>query len=194
MMKRKVLIGTLASALVLGGAFAVGATNNDGSNSVEGINQSENEMITIEEAKKTALKEVDGKVESIELERKRDKMLYEVEIEKDHRDYDVYIDASTGKLYSVHQDDDFDDDSDDYEKVDPSTINGNATETNEGTISQTEAVKIAEKAVNGKMYEIEKDEDDGFFKYEVELKTDHGEAEVEIDAVTGKVLEVEFND
>jgi len=44
------------------------------------------------------------------------------------------------------------------------------------------------------MIEISKDEDDGFIKYEVELKTDRGEAKVEIDASTGKVLEVEWDD
>ncbi|MCQ6274471.1 PepSY domain-containing protein [Bacillus sp. V3B] len=192
MMKRKVFMGTLATALVLGGAFAVGATNNE-SNLVEATNK--NEMITVEEAGKVALQEVDGKVESIELESKRDKVVYEVEVEKGHIDYDVYVDAHTGELYSVKQDDDFNDDNSiTYEKVDLSAANGNLTQTNEGTISQAEAVKFAEKAVNGKMHEIEKDEDDGFFKYEIELKTDRGEAEVEIDAVTGKILEVEFDD
>lgn len=185
-MKRKILVGTLASVFVLGGAFAVGATNNDRSDLVEGTNQSENKMITIEEAKKAALKEVNGKVESVELEGKRDKVLYEVDIEKDHIDYDVYIDAHTGELYSINQDDDFDDDD--------STVSGNQTQKNEGTISQSEAINIAEKATNGKMHEIEKDEDDGRIKYEIELKTDRGEAEVEIDAVTGKILEVEFDD
>ena len=147
-MKRKVLIGSLASVFVLGGAFAVGATNNDGSNSVEGTNQSENKIITIEEAEKAALKEVAGKVENIELlERKRDQMMYEVEVEKDHIDYDVYIDAHTGELYSVNQEDDFDDDDSVASKSDDdSTVNGNSRQTNEGTISQAEAINIAEKA------------------------------------------------
>ena len=44
------------------------------------------------------------------------------------------------------------------------------------------------------MVEIEKDHDDGLLKYEVELRTDRGEAEVDIDASTGKVLKVEFDD
>ena len=44
------------------------------------------------------------------------------------------------------------------------------------------------------MVEIELDEDDGFFQYDVELRTDRGEAEVEIDAITGNVLEVELDD
>ena len=61
-------------------------------------------------------------------------------------------------------------------------------------ISQDDAIAIAEKAANGKVVEIELDEDDGFLKYDVELRTDRGEAEVEIDASTGNVLEVELDD
>ena len=38
------------------------------------------------------------------------------------------------------------------------------------------------------------DEDEGLNKYEVELKTARGEAEVEIEASTGKALEVEWDD
>ena len=65
---------------------------------------------------------------------------------------------------------------------------------NKNTISQDDAIAIAEKAANGKVVEIELDEDDGFIKYDVELRTDRGEAEVEIDAITGNVLEVELDD
>ena len=68
------------------------------------------------------------------------------------------------------------------------------TNHHKNTISQADATAIAEKAVNGKVVEIEKDEDDDLIKYEVELKTDRGEAEVEIDASTGKLLDVEWDD
>ena len=44
------------------------------------------------------------------------------------------------------------------------------------------------------MVEIALDEDDRLIKYEVALKTTRAKAEVEIDAVTGKVLEVEWDD
>ena len=117
-MKRKVLIGTVVTALVLGGAFIVGASNNDDSNplraasdhSLNNTNKIDNEKITIEEAKTIALKEVNGEVESIELEQKLDKLLYKVKIAKDNVEYDVYIEASTGKVSSVNQDDNNDDD------------------------------------------------------------------------------------
>ena len=224
-MKRKVLIGTVVTALVLGGAFIVGASNNDDSNplraasdhSLNNTNKIENEKITIEEAKTIALKEVNGGVESIELEQKLDKLLYKVKIAKDNVEYDVYIEASTGKVSSVNQDDNNDDDKfDDHsaddkyddnndddivgddddsniKQKDSSAVNAINTQINE-TISQDQAIKIAEEAVNGKMTEIKKDQDDGILQYEVELGTDRGKAEVDVDVTTGKVLKVEFDD
>ncbi len=224
-MKRKVLIGTVVTALVLGGAFIVGASNNDDSNplraasdhSLNNTNKIDNEKITIEEAKTIALKEVNGEVESIELEQKLDKLLYKVKIAKDNVEYDVYIEASTGKVSSVNQDDNNDDDKfDDHsaddkyddnndddivgdddgsniKQKDSSAVNAINTQINE-TISQDQAIKIAEEAVNGKMTEIKKDQDDGILQYEVELGTDRGEAEVNVDVTTGKVLKVEFDD
>ena len=73
------------------------------------------------------------------------------------------------------------------------SVNANNTQIN-NTISQAQAIKIAEEAVNGKMTEIDKDQDDGLLQYEVELRTDRGKAEVDVDASTGKVLKVEFDD
>jgi uncharacterized membrane protein YkoI len=215
-MKRKVLIGTVVSALVLGGAFVVGASNNDDSNSsksttsnsLNSISKSENEKISIEEAETIALKEVKGIVDSVELKQKSDKVFYKVEVENDDLEYDVYIDAITGKVTSVNQDDqyndDFDDDQYDDDKNDDKyddnsddddslSVNANNTQIN-NTISQAQAIKIAEEAVNGKMTEIDKDQDDGLLQYEVELRTDRGKAEVDVDASTGKVLKVEFDD
>lgn len=221
-MKRKVLIGTVVSALVLGGAFVVGASNNDDSNSsksttsnsLNSISKSGNEKISIEEAETIALKEVKGIVDSVELKQKSDKVFYKVEVENDDLEYDVYIDAITGKVTSVNQDDQYDDDFDDDQydddknddkyddnsdddlvgdDDDSSSVNANNTQIN-NTISQAQAIKIAEEAVNGKMTEIDKDQDDGLLQYEVELRTDRGKAEVDVDASTGKVLKVEFDD
>ena len=61
-------------------------------------------------------------------------------------------------------------------------------------ITREEAIKIAEAEVDGKAYSFEKDEDDGRIEYEIELKTDRGEAEVEMDAASGKILEVDYDD
>lgn len=179
-MKKKILIGALGAAVLFGGAFVVSATNND--DFVKTVEQTKNTkaLLSVNEAEKIALQQVNGIVESIELERKSNKLMYEVEVEKADQDYDVYIDAYTGEIYAIDRDDDFDDDV--------------YTTSNQKIISKEEAIAIAEKKVNGKAVEIDRDEDDGFIKYEIELKTSRGEAEVEIDALTGNVLEVEWDD
>lgn len=182
-MKKKLVIGTLSAALLFGGAFAVGATNNDAGKKVEEKTNNPKTVLSTDEIEKIALQEVAGIVEEIELERKADKVVYEVDIEKDHIDYDLHIDAYSGEIYSIDRDDHDDDNN---------LSNNNHNSKN--AISQADAAAIAEKTVNGKVVEIEKDEDDGFYKYEVELRTDRGEADVEIDAVTGKVLDVEWDD
>jgi uncharacterized membrane protein YkoI len=181
-MKKKMLIGTLSAALVFGGAFAVGASNNDDGGKVNAKANNIKTFLNIDEVKKIALQEVNGVVEDIELENESNKAVYEVEIEKNDIDYDLYIDAYSGEIYSVDQDD-FDDDN-----------LSNSNQNSKNIISQADATAIAEKAVNGKVIEIEKGEDDGLIKYEVELKTDRREAEVEIDASTGKVFDVEWDD
>ena len=186
-MKKKMVIGTLSAALVLGGAFVVGASNNDGISKVADPANNTKTFLSTDEIKKIALQEVDGIVEEIELDNESGKAVYEVDIEKDDIDYDLHIDAYSGEIYSVDRDDDNDDDDDDDNF-------SNSNQNNKNIISQVDATAIAEKAVNGKVVEIKKDEDDGFIKYEVELSTDRGEAEVEIDATTGKVLEVEWDD
>ena len=179
-MKKKLLIGTLGAALVFGGALAVSATNND---DVSKTNKTkvEKTFLSTDEVEKIALQKVNGVVEEIELERESGKVVYEVDIEKDDIDYDLHIDAYSGEIYSIDRDDDND-----------NLSNGHQNSKN--IISQADAIAIAEKAVNGKVVEIEKDEDDGLIKYEVELKTDRGEADVEIEASSGKVLEVKLDD
>ncbi|WP_428911247.1 PepSY domain-containing protein [Niallia sp. Krafla_26] len=178
-MKKKILISTFGAAIIFGGAFAVGASNLDDNNKmVKDLNRQE--MLSATDAEKIALQEVDGVVEEIELEKEKNRLVYEMDIDKDGVDYNLYLDAYTGEVYSVNRDDHDDD------------FNSNPTSRN--MISQSEAIAIAENAVNGKMKEIDRDEDDGFYKYEVELRTDRGEVEVEIDAVTGKILEVEMDD
>ena len=180
-MKKKMMIGALSAVFVLGGAFAVGASNNDSGNKVDAkVNQAKT-ILGYDEVKKIALQEVDGVIEDIELERKGNTAVYEIEIEKGNIDYDLHIDAYSGEIYSVDRDDDDDDDDNNFVNY-------------ENIISQSDAIAIAEKAVNGKMKEIKLDEDDGLLKYEVELRTDRGEAEVKMDASTGNVLEVELDD
>ncbi|MDQ0245183.1 putative membrane protein YkoI [Bacillus fengqiuensis] len=181
-MKKLVPI-TLAAALILGGSMAVkqGFAQKDDQQKVE-VKQT-NEVIGMEKAKAAALKRVNGMVESIELESKNGRTYYEVDINKDKKDYDIYVDAYTADILKVEENN-FDDDRDDQV----------STPTTEALLSQREAMAIATKQGAGNVVKIELDEENGRYEYEMEVKTDKGEADITIDAETGKVLELELDD
>ena len=181
------MIGTLIGAVVLGGAVAVGANNSD-----DAAKEIKKEMISIDKAESVALKEINGKVEDVELEREHQRMVYKIDIDDksfDDDDREVYVDAYTAEVLGVE-----DDDEDDSYKKSGQKSATNSTATNKNEISQDEAVKIAEKAVNGKVHKIEKEYDDGRIKYEFELHSDKGEVDVEIDSLTGDILEMDYDD
>lgn len=183
-MNKQFAVISLAGALLLGGAIAAGAADTNEKGSTGSKTEAEQDLITVEEAKKIALSEAEGRVESIELERVKGKQYYEIDIVNGEKDFDIKINALDGKVISINKERDDDDDNDQSEKE----ING------EKIISEQNAIEIAEKEVNGMMKEIEIDEDDGQILYEVELQTNKGEADVDIDAETGKVLKVELDD
>lgn len=183
-MNKQFAVILLAGALLLGGAIAAGAADTNEKGSTGSKTEAEQDLITVEEAKKIALSEAEGRVESIELERVKGKQYYEIDIVNGEKDFDIKINALDGKVISINRERDDDDDNDQSEIE----ING------EKIISEQKAIEIAEKEVNGMMKEIEIDEDDGQILYEVELQTNKGEADVDIDAETGKVLKVELDD
>ena len=102
----------------------------------------------------------------------------ELELELDE---DTPIHASK-EVYVDKQDDD----------VNPDTTS-TVLKSNELLIRE-KAIQIAEKAVNGKVYNFETDEDDGQVEYELELMTDHGEVEIEINARSGEIIEIDYDD
>ncbi|WP_078434141.1 PepSY domain-containing protein [Metabacillus halosaccharovorans] len=171
---KKLMTISLAAVVVLGGAVAI---NNS-------YAQENNETIGIDKAKEAALKKVDGVVESVELENQNGQPVYEVEIDKDQKDYELYIDATTAKINRV--DEKVDDDNDD--DVNSKNVS------NKAIITEKEAIEIAKTKIDGELHEIELDEDDGRYVYDMEFKTSSGEAEITIDAETKEILEFELDD
>lgn len=92
MLKKRWMIGLLAGCLAAGGfsynAFA--KENNEQTQSV-----SETGGLTEQEAESIAKTVVDGTVDDIDRDIYNGKEAYEVEIEKDGEDYDVYVDIKT---------------------------------------------------------------------------------------------------
>ncbi|MCM3452666.1 PepSY domain-containing protein [Heyndrickxia oleronia] len=61
-------------------------------------------------------------------------------------------------------------------------------------ITAEQAISIAKKEIDGTVTKVEKDEDDGIIKYEVELQSNQGEVDIDIDANTGKIIEIDYED
>ncbi len=198
MNKHKLWIGSLSAAVLLGGS-AVAASGNVNGQSVQttpasttqSVSQNQNstgKMLNASQAKALALKAADGKVDDVDLERRNGQTFYEIEIDrKGKNDVVVRLDAYTGKILAVVDDEDYDDD-DDYEgTVTGNTSNNSAAKQVKLTASQASNIAL-KQVTGGKVTKVELDHDDGRYVYEIELRTAQGEADVDIDANTGKVL------
>lgn len=93
-MNKKIWIITAATVALLGTGSVIAAQTSG--------------IISKSKAKEAALKQVNGVVEEIDLERERGKLVYEIEIERSGKDDDatVIIDAKTGETLAVYDDDD----------------------------------------------------------------------------------------
>lgn len=195
MMNKKIWIGVVSVTLALGamGGAATAASNTK-------------TLIGKAEAKKVALKHVEGRIDGVDLERNQTGIFYEVEVERGaYKDeVDVHIDAYSGKLLGIYDSDDDDDD----RRAAQATTAPAGTASNAGTVNQpaaspststgTTVLKTAEQAgaiavakVGGTVVKVQRDRDDGRIIYEVDLRITGGKAEVEVDAATGKVLSVD---
>lgn len=170
MLKKRWMIGLLAGCLAAGGfsynAFA--KENNEQTQSV-----SETGGLTEQEAESIAKTVVDGTVDDIDRDIYNGKEAYEVEIEKDGEDYDVYVDIKTKQA-----------------------LNDPLKEKKEQVVlTKEEAEQIALKQTAGTVTESKLDEDDGAYIYEIEVQTKQGtEAEFDISAKDGRIMKQELDD
>jgi uncharacterized membrane protein YkoI len=80
------------------------------------------------------------------------------------------------------------------ESDDDDDSNSSSTQsTNTSTISIEEAAKIATNEVNGKITEVEKEMEHGRLEYKFEIQSDQGEVDIRVDAETGKITRVKFD-
>lgn len=164
-MKRKLFITGVAGAIILGGAIGVGAVSSE-------------PAISFEKAKEAAVNQVNGTIESIELEEDDGLLKYDIEVNGSDRgdDKEVEVDAASGKVMNVEDDRDDDDRGDRVNK--------------QVNISHEKAINIALKSVPGKVTEAELD-DDGY--YEIEVQHNNQEVELKVDADSGKILGKEID-
>ncbi|WP_144941702.1 PepSY domain-containing protein [Paenibacillus sp. 32O-W] len=207
-MKKKLAAGILSVVLVTGGAMAVHASVSQAAEPQVKA-QEQRSMLTEEQAKQIALnkKHIPGaEVTSVELQQQDNFQYYKVHLERDRLGFDVYLNAYTGNIlkvvkywdgvsygdpkidfvkykdnpdryYNYHYKKD-----DDVAKMTPS-------------LSAEQAAEIVKSQISGAVItEIELDEEDNRLVYEIEVIADYNEADVTIDASTGKVLSIDWDD
>ena len=125
--------------------------------------------ISKEEAKQIATEQYPGTVTEVERERENGKEVYEMEITGDEYKYELKLDANTGKIVKL----------DEKEKVQKQINKRSAFYT-----------KFDQAALFGN----DSPYDDGMTYYEIEITADKGEVEVEVNAYTGEIIKISYDD
>lgn len=152
-----------------------------------------------------------GEITELELERENGQLVYEVEIEGPEGEYEMKLDASTAEIVKLEekrkraskdgqQSEQANDVSD--EKIQQASPHSeqaskqkkDAELSENARISIEEAKEIALNEIPGTIDEVALDREDGLLVYEIEIKTNNGEAEVEVDAYTGEVVMISWDD
>lgn len=186
-------IGMMAGAVILAGAVGTGVYHTEASSGKEP------ELITAatlstEEAQAKLQEEYQGTIKELELDEEGNKLYYEAEIiGVDHdQEYEVKMDAETGEIVKEQVE---------GIELEEKQSGENAGNKNDAAPSQhpdyfidaRHAIDIATEAFGGTVVKYELDRDDGRMIYELELYNHQQEAEMDIDAKTGKILFMEID-
>ena len=131
--------------------------------------------ISEQQAKDIALKEAQGgQITKFKLDRENGRMVYEIEVMDGNIEKDYEIDAETGAIVKLEQE---------------QKNYGNNNSVNNPKISYEQAKEIALKSSkNGKFKEIELKHKNGVLVYDVEIAEGFMDREFLIDANTGAIL------
>ncbi|WP_152657934.1 PepSY domain-containing protein [Oceanobacillus sp. CFH 90083] len=189
-------IGMIAGAVALAGVVGTGIYHAEASSSnEENLQIVETGTLKMEEATKKLEEEYQGKIKELELDKEGNKLYYEAEIFVESKEYDVKMDAESGEIvYEEVDDDDRNDDDRHLEGEQPeASVENKNTDNKRNVIAQEEAINIAKQEFDGEVVDIELDDDDGRYVYELELVNGNQEAEFDIHGETGDILSLEVD-
>jgi len=143
-------------------------------------------IITAEKATEIAINKIGGELKNIELEKENGKTIYEVDLAvSGYKDIELDIDALSGEIIKVEKELK----KETKEKMKETNVKPQKSNENT-TITEEKAISIALGDLNGKVIEVDFDEDDN--EYEIEYITDNKKVEIKIHSQTGKILEEEY--
>lgn len=193
-MKNKLIvtIGAIIGVVIIG--FGVYQTNASQSSP----------KLSSEDIQQIVKDQYPGTITEIELEKKFNNYVYEVEIEEDGKEYELKLDADTGEILKleerfiekeqmalgpnnkeVDQQDENANDKTENKAEDKKESKQNTKKSDhQNMIDAKEAIKIALNEFSGTVKEVELDKEDGRLIYEIEIVSGNNEAEIEIDVYT----------
>lgn len=178
----KILLGIIFIVLVgFNSVFILGQQNAVYTEKLES-----SEEISEEQAKLIALNIASGVVEEIEEKTINGITFYEIEIEDDFFETELKINKKNGSIFQITQEEKDEDISEDLEN--------NDSQIDEATLTEEQIINIALKLIGGKFVNLEIERENGKLIYEVKIEANGDTAEVEVDAKTGEVLEIEWGD
>ena len=186
--KNVLLGGSLILAILLIGSLIVTATfmlygNYD--NSVTGLATAS--AISEEQASTIALGTVKGTIKKIELEQEKGRYIYEVEVDKDGREFEVSIDSVTGKIMGIEEK---------IKEQNPEVEPLISSQSSGSIISKEDAIRIAEDRLSSDfdLEEVGTRNYKGKKVWGLEFESGSEEAEVIIDMETGEILNIEYDE
>ena len=171
-MKKLIIVSTLL--LAIGGGYLLAQ------NDLLSGNAENQDMITAAKAKEIALNLYPGTIVSFEFDNDDRTPHYDIEITSETEKVDIEVDAVSSNAVITER-----------EAIRNNNAGQNQATIENGKVSQDEAVKIAKAKFNGELHELDIDEDDNRFVYDIELRSATEKAEFEIDAQTGEVIKFE---
>lgn len=143
-----------------------------------------NPSISAGEAKKIALKQLDGEIIGFEYDGDDRTPHYEIDIVKDNEKIEVEVNAGTGKAVVTEREN--------IRTVKAeNTVKATDTANNSAVITEKQAIEIAQAKAKGTVTGLELDEDDNRLIYEIEIRNGKMEYDFEIDAKTGDIIKYE---
>lgn len=177
-MKKKNLLVSGLSVILLLGAANVATAQDDADDSENTALEFEHAIVTgdfeeladILEVIEVAREEFEGVITEFELERYNEGYYYDFEMESDNEELDIKVDAVTLEVIETDYDDD-----DDLDSEYRAKLNGDVH-------SLEEAIESTREYFDGIITDFDIDDDDGMIVYEFEIRDDHLEVEVDVNA------------
>lgn len=132
------------------------------------------ETLSEEQIKEFALKQVNGKIDSVQLVKEGDQQVYQVIVSDQNTKHTLSLDAYTGEVLKKES---------------------RAIEAAPKRLTEEQAIAVALEQVHGEVDDIDVENENGITFYLVEIEaTDGTEATVEINAITGEITSLTFDD